>query len=246
MAEQDPDKALLNFKALLLDAQVFGVEGFGRRSPAMRDSPPTAPLVDLGAGAPAPSDSGADSLNRIASEADACRNCALGSGRTKCVPGLGNAEPEFVFVGEAPGADEDAQGVPFVGAAGQLLDRMIIAMGLTRDSVFIANVVKCRPPNNREPQHDEVAACMPFLSRQIDLLRPKVVIALGAHAARGLLGTADTVGSLRGRGHPLPGATCVVTYHPAYLLRAPQEKSKAWEDLKFALSLVGRVPPARA
>jgi DNA polymerase len=151
-----------------------------------------------------------------------------------------------MFVGEAPGADEDAQGLAFVGAAGQLLTKMIGAMGMSRDEVFIANVLKCRPPGNREPGPEEVSRCLPFLERQIALVQPKVLCALGSHAARNVLATDVSVGKLRGRVHSAFGTQVVVTYHPAYLLRSPGEKVKAWEDLKLVLDLLGRSPPPPA
>jgi DNA polymerase len=149
-----------------------------------------------------------------------------------------------MFIGEAPGADEDAQGLAFIGMAGQLLTKMIGAMGLTRDDVFIANILKCRPPENREPQPDEVAQCVGYLERQLAVVRPKVVVALGSHAARNLLGVTTTVGKLRGKVHDTHGTQVVVTYHPAYLLRSPGEKPKAWEDLKFVLKLLGKPVPS--
>jgi DNA polymerase len=218
-------------RALLADADAFGVLGWGappRGKPA--EAPPA--LVD-----------GAEELAKIAEEARACRRCPLGSSRTNAVPGQGNPRAELMFVGEAPGADEDAQGLAFVGAAGQLLTKMIGAMGLTRDEVYIANILKCRPPGNREPQPDEVAQCIPFLDRQLAVIRPRVVCALGSHAAKNLLGVPTSVGKLRGQVHDSRGTQVVVTYHPAYLLRSPGEKPKAWEDLKLVLKLLGRPVP---
>jgi DNA polymerase len=149
-----------------------------------------------------------------------------------------------MFVGEAPGADEDTQGIPFVGRAGQLLTKMIEAMGLTRDDVYIANVLKCRPPNNRDPQPDEVEQCEPFLFQQIASVQPKVVIALGAFAARTLLKTQDPISRLRGRVYEYRGAQLIPTFHPSFLLRSPGYKREAWEDLKKALALLGRQPPS--
>ena len=150
-----------------------------------------------------------------------------------------------MFVGEAPGADEDAQGVPFVGRAGQLLTKMIEAMGLRRDEVYIANVLKCRPPGNRDPQPDEVESCEPFLFQQIASIQPKVIIALGAFAARTLLKTQDPISRLRGRVYDYRGAQLIPTFHPSFLLRSPGYKREAWEDLKKALGLLGRQPPTR-
>lgn len=164
-----------------------------------------------------------------------CRACGLAATRKRTVPGVGAADAAWMFVGEAPGADEDAQGEPFVGAAGQLLDNMLGALGLARgNDVFIANVLKCRPPNNRTPEPLEVAACRPYLDRQIELVAPGLIVALGRSAACTLLGIEASVASLRNRVHRYRGTPLVVTYHPAYLLRTPADKAKAWEDLLFA------------
>jgi DNA polymerase len=165
-----------------------------------------------------------------------CRACSLGASRTCAVPGVGTLGATWMFVGEAPGAEEDARGEPFVGAAGKLLDNMLAALGLSRENdVFIANVLKCRPPGNRAPAAAEVEACRPYLDRQIELVSPSVIVALGKSAACTLLGVDAPVGSLRRRVHRYTGRPLVVTYHPAYLLRTPADKAKAWEDLLFAL-----------
>ena len=176
-----------------------------------------------------------------------CRACGLSATRRRTVPGVGAREAAWMFVGEAPGADEDAQGEPFVGAAGQLLDNMLAALGLARgDGVFIANVLKCRPPNNRTPEPLEVAACRPYLDRQIELVAPDLIVALGKSAACTLLGVDASVASLRNRVHRYRGTALVVTYHPAYLLRTPIDKAKAWEDLLFARRTLRDVASARA
>jgi DNA polymerase len=151
-----------------------------------------------------------------------------------------------MFVGEGPGADEDAQGLPFVGRAGQLLNNMINAMGLKREQVYIANVVKCRPPANRAPEPEEANTCTPFLFRQIDVVRPDVLVALGATAATYLLGQRQPLAGLRGRLHGFRGTKLVVTYHPAYLLRDPRQKKEAWADLQIAMRELGLKPPAKA
>ena len=148
-----------------------------------------------------------------------------------------------MFIGEAPGADEDEQGVPFVGRAGQLLTKMIEGMGFRRDEVYIANVLKCRPPGNRNPEPDEVASCQPFLFRQIASIRPKVIVTLGAFAARALLDTQAPVSRLRGRVYDVHGAKLIPTFHPSFLLRSPGYKREAWEDLKKALAVLDREPP---
>lgn len=168
----------------------------------------------------------------------ACRACALCAQRKQAVFGVGDESASWLFVGEGPGADEDEQGDPFVGQAGRLLDSMLAAIGLARNrEVYIANVVKCRPPGNRTPTPEEAKACAPFLDRQIELVGPKLIVALGKSAATRLLGTESSLASLRGRAHRYRGIPVVVTYHPAYLLRSLPEKAKAWEDLLFARRL---------
>jgi DNA polymerase len=187
----------------------------------------------------------AEGLQAIRDELGDCTRCKLHSlGRKQIVFGVGNPAADIMFVGEAPGADEDVQGVPFVGRAGQLLTKMIEAMGLKRDDVYIANVLKCRPPNNRDPQPDEVEQCEPFLFKQIATIQPKVIIALGAFAARALLKTQDPISRMRGRVYEYRGAHLIPTFHPSFLLRSPGYKREAWEDLKKALGLLGRQPPA--
>ena len=166
-----------------------------------------------------------------------CTACKLRAGCTQTVFGVGDEKAEWLFVGEGPGADEDAQGEPFVGQAGKLLDNMLAAIKLKRgDNVYIANIVKCRPPNNRTPEPDEIATCLPYLQQQIALIKPKLIVALGKTAATSLLGRETTLGSLRGTLHDFHGTPLIVTYHPAYLLRSPAEKAHAWEDLQQAVS----------
>lgn len=169
-----------------------------------------------------------------------CTRCRLHETRTRTVFGVGSREADWMVVGEAPGADEDRQGEPFVGRAGQLLNNMLKAIGLARDAVYIANILKSRPPHNRDPLPDEVAACEPYLLRQIELVQPKIILAVGRIAAQNLLKTDTKIGLLRGKRHTYPGTAIplVVTYHPAYLLRAPAEKRKAWEDLQFACKVL--------
>ena len=180
-----------------------------------------------------------------------CALCELAETRTQTVPGEGHPQADILFVGEAPGADEDALGRPFVGRAGQLLDRIIGACGLTREQVFIANILKCRPPGNRDPKADEIFKCMPYLVGQIELIEPKVIVALGAHAARTLLNTEEGIGRLRGRFHdchlcPSRGPIKLMpTYHPAYLLRnyTPDTRRRVWEDMKKVLAEIGLPSP---
>jgi DNA polymerase len=165
-----------------------------------------------------------------------CRACALHTTRTKTVFGVGDGNANWMFIGEGPGADEDALGEPFVGQAGRLLDNMLAALDLKRQvNVYIANVVKCRPPANRNPQPEEAQACEPFLQRQIDLVKPRLIVALGRVAALNLLGREASIASLRGQVLDYKGTPLIVTYHPAYLLRSLNDKAKAWEDLCFAL-----------
>jgi uracil-DNA glycosylase len=165
-----------------------------------------------------------------------CTACRLRAGCRQTVFGVGDEKAEWLFVGEGPGADEDVQGEPFVGQAGKLLDNMLAAIKLKRGSnVYIANIVKCRPPNNRTPEPDEIATCLPYLQRQIELIKPKLIVALGKTAATSLLGRDATLGSLRGTIHNFQGIPLLITYHPAYLLRSPAEKAKAWQDLRFAV-----------
>ncbi len=178
-------------------------------------------------------DAGGDGWNLLQNEVQSCQHCALSKSRTRTVFGSGNPQAELLLIGEAPGAEEDRQGQPFVGKAGKLLDAMLQAIGLLRDQVFICNVLKCRPPNNRNPQAAEVAACAPFLSAQIDYIKPKVVLALGRFAAHSLLQTEKPVYKMRENNNVLPGTEIpvVVTYHPASLLRNPEQKAQSWQDL---------------
>ncbi len=184
-------------------------------------------------------------LQLIREDIGDCTRCALHKGRNKLVFGDGDPAARLMFVGEGPGADEDAQGLPFVGKAGQLLNNMISAMGLKREEVYIANVVKCRPPGNRTPEPDEGNTCSPFLFRQIDVVRPQVLVALGATAATYLLGQRQPLAGLRGRVHAFRGMQLIVTYHPAYLLRDPRQKKEAWADLQIAMRELGLKAPVR-
>jgi uracil-DNA glycosylase len=177
--------------------------------------------------------------NTFAPDVAQCVACGLCKSRRNTVPGVGDRNAEWLFVGEAPGAEEDARGEPFVGQAGRLLDSMLAALGMTRSkNVYIANVLKCRPPNNRTPEPGEAEACQPYLERQIGLLRPKLIVALGKSAASLLLRTDATIASLRGRIHSYRGVPLLVTYHPAYLLRNLPDKAKAWEDLLLARATI--------
>jgi uracil-DNA glycosylase family 4 len=218
-----------------LDA--MGITRWGRRvaPPAQVAAPIVTPVAEPAASPVLPADSDWATLEEAVR---ACTRCALHGTRTQTVFGVGNRRAEWLFVGEAPGADEDRQGEPFVGRAGQLLNAMLAALGLKREQVYIANVLKCRPPNNRDPQAHEVEQCEPYLIRQIELIRPKLIIALGRHAAHSLLKTDLALARLRGQRLSYQNIPLVVTYHPAYLLRTPSDKRKAWEDLRRARALL--------
>ena len=185
----------------------------------------------------------AAALELIRDEIGDCTRCALHTGRHSIVFADGSPTARLMFVGEGPGADEDAQGLPFVGRAGQLLNNMIAAMGLKREEVYIANIVKCRPPGNRTPEPVEANTCSPFLFRQIDVVRPQVLVALGATAATYLLGARQPLAGLRGRVHAFRGMSLIVTYHPAFLLRDPRQKKEAWADLQLAMKELGLKAP---
>jgi DNA polymerase len=223
------------------------------------NAPATAPALDVPAAAPvsaagvrpdpappltppreAAGRPGAELLAELRDEiGPACTRCKLHTlGRKQVVFGVGNPEADLMFVGEAPGADEDLQGEPFVGRAGQLLTKIIEAIGLRRDQVYIANVIKCRPPGNRNPEGDEVEQCEPFLFRQIDAVKPRVIVALGKFAAQSLLKSTDPITRLRGRTFTYRGATLIPTFHPAYLLRNPSSKRDVWEDMKKVRDLL--------
>jgi uracil-DNA glycosylase len=181
----------------------------------------------------------AEALVAVRTEIGDCTRCKLHAmGRRQIVFGVGNPDADLMFVGEAPGGDEDIQGIPFVGRAGQLLTKIIEAIGLKREQVYIANVIKCRPPGNRNPEQDEVDTCEPFLFQQIDIIKPKVIVALGTFAARALLRTLDPISRLRGRVYDYRGAKLIPTFHPAYLLRNPSSKREVWEDMKVVRRLL--------
>lgn len=206
------------------------------------ETAPAAPLVV----AAAPIPDGFASLAAIAADVMRCTRCGLCQARTQAVPGEGNGDgPDILFVGEGPGEEEDLQGRPFVGKAGQLLDKMIDAMGYGRNEVYIANVVKCRPPDNRKPQREEMEMCMPYLRQQIRLIRPKVIVGLGGTAMEGLLGKPVGITRMRGIWQDYDGIKLMPTFHPSYLLRDPTKKKDAWNDLQLVLQALGRTPRPR-
>jgi uracil-DNA glycosylase family 4 len=224
-----------------------------RRAPA-RPAPPAtpAPKIPLTPDAFGPSlfesveRIPGDTLQRIREDIGDCTRCRLHKSRTNIVFGVGNPNAELVFVGEGPGRDEDLKGEPFVGRAGKLLTQMIEAMGLQRGEVYICNVVKCRPPENRLPEKDEIATCSPFLMRQLGVIAPKVIVCLGACAAQTLLSTNAGISKFRGQWFDFHGSKLIATYHPAYLLRNPPAKGEVWNDLKKVLTELGREIPKRA
>jgi uracil-DNA glycosylase family 4 len=223
-------------KMYYLDA--MGIQVWQRRGlvePATETVAAAGPKAPV---SPAALQVGTMDWSALAQAVSQCQRCALHKTRTQTVFGVGSHDARWVFVGEAPGAEEDRQGEPFVGRAGQLLNAMLFALNLQRDEVYIANVLKCRPPENRDPRPEEVEQCEPYLQRQIELIQPSVIVALGRHAAHSLLKTELALGKLRGTRHEYHGTPLVVTYHPAYLLRSPREKAKAWADLKLAQSIV--------
>jgi len=238
-------------------ARELGVEGISR-DPVVRrrpDEPLRTPSVSQQASAQAAGDATApgptivaatfvskkdEALAAIRDDIGDCTRCKLHTGRKNIVFGVGNPESPLMFVGEGPGADEDEQGIPFVGRAGGLLTQIITAMGYERDAVYIANIVKCRPPGNRAPEPDEIAACGPFLRRQIEAIKPRVIVALGSTAAQALLGTTQPISRLRGRFHDLDGVRVMPTFHPSYLLRTPSAKRDVWEDMKLVMKALGK------
>jgi DNA polymerase len=227
----------------------LGIHSFYRRGEApaasaladevvdVRTAPASTPLPIIG-------DKNAR-LNAIRADIGDCTRCRLSKARKNIVFGVGNIDADIMFVGEGPGADEDEQGEPFVGRAGQLLNNMITAMGIKREDVYIANVVKCRPPGNRTPERDECDTCGPFLMKQIETVKPKVIVALGAVAAKYLLGINDSMTNLRGRIYDFKDSKLAVTYHPAYLLRDPRQKAEAWKDLQMVMRHLGMKIPTK-
>jgi len=221
-----------------------GIDGVSRdpawrRRPGEGASDPAAMVAPPDALAAAGHTDAAETLESVREHLGDCTRCKLHRlGRRQIVYGVGNPQAELMFIGEAPGHDEDIQGLPFVGRAGQLLTRIIEAIDLTRDDVYIANVIKCRPPENRNPEADEVASCEPFLFRQVRVIKPRVIVALGTFAAQALLRTNDPISRLRGKIFHYGDARLIPTFHPAYLLRSPERKREVWEDMKKVRALL--------
>jgi uracil-DNA glycosylase len=234
----------------------LGIYDFYRRSQAEPDLPveqfniaettePAPQMSKAAAPPPVPADR-TSALRLIREEIGDCTRCRLHKqGRKQIVFGVGNPNADLMFIGEAPGADEDEQGEPFVGRAGQLLNNMIKAMGLRREEVYIANIIKCRPPNNRTPERDECETCSPFLMQQIKVIEPRAIVALGAVAAKTLLAVNAPMSELRGHWYDFRGTKLAVTYHPAFLLRDPRQKKEAWKDLQMVMKELGLQPPEK-
>jgi DNA polymerase len=217
--------------------EALGIDAWVSRGNTARAAQPVAPPSGNGA-------AGADAAiwDELAAQVRSCTRCGLHATRTQTVFGVGNRRAELMVIGEAPGADEDAQGEPFVGRAGQLLNSILRGMGWPRETVFIANVLKCRPPGNRDPAPEEAASCRPYLQAQVDLVQPRMLLAVGRIAAQNLLATETPIGKLRGRVHSFGtrAIPLIVTYHPAYLLRSPGEKRKVWSDMKLLRTELAR------
>lgn len=245
--EQDGTRTILKDpKAAPLFAAAQAAAGAAaapaKPAPAAPQDPAQRPAQARPAAAPAVAEGPRKTLDEVRRELGDCRRCKLCEGRTNLVFGVGNPRAELVFVGEGPGAEEDKQGIPFVGAAGQLLTKMIEAMKFKRDDVYICNVVKCRPPNNRNPEPDEIEACEPFLKAQLQALQPKVIVALGKFATQTLLRDSTAITRLRGQWRTYQGVPLMPTFHPAYLLRQPADKKLAWMDLQEVMKRFGKTP----
>lgn len=234
------------------EMDMFFTGGFGLKSESDQNAQEDTELPET---TKATSAQAAKGLKEITGDVNMCCRCSLSSSRTNAVPGEGSPSARIVFVGEAPGADEDARGRPFVGKAGKLLDKIINAMGLKRGDVFICNILKCRPPDNRDPRPDEIVKCQPFLHKQLEAIGPEIIVALGAHAAQTLLETDKTIGKLRGMFHEYYTSQdsspikLMATYHPAYLLRSysPENRKKVWDDMKKVLTELGmEIPSAQS
>ena len=229
----------------------LGIHDFYRRpvqdAGAVAEPPAESQARESNSSPVAQADDRAAALRRIREDIGDCTRCRLHKqGRKQIVFGVGNPHAELMFIGEAPGADEDEQGEPFVGRAGQLLNNMIKAMGLRREGVYIANIIKCRPPSNRTPERDECDTCSPFLMRQIAIVQPKAIVALGAVAAKTLLAVNAPMSELRGHWYDFRGTRLAVTYHPAFLLRDPRQKKETWKDLQMVMRELGLAIPEKA
>lgn len=240
MSDHDHTATLAELRAFFDDLRQAGVE---RLYPPPRPGnlpvcPPGVVGIDRGGESPCRQ----ETLEEIRLDLGDCRRCPLCSGRSNIVFGVGNPQAQLVFVGEAPGREEDERGEPFVGEAGRLLDRIILAMGLRREEVYICNILKCRPPGNRDPEAEEIAACEPFLRRQLAAIRPALIVSLGRISAQTLLRDATPISRLRGTWRSYEGIPLLPTFHPAYLLRNPGEKREVWEDMKQVMARLRALP----
>ncbi|MDT8421074.1 MAG: uracil-DNA glycosylase [Desulfuromonadales bacterium] len=228
---QECRELITQCKGVLQDLQMCGIDSLPIDSG--QALPPCPVSIEPRSGKLQPGvDCRPETLAEIERDLTECQRCALCQGRSKVVFGVGNPHAQLVLVGEAPGREEDRQGYPFVGEAGQLLDRILFAMKLSREQVYICNVIKCRPPQNRDPRPEEIASCEPFLQRQLNAIRPRLIVTLGKFAAQTLLRSQESMGRLRGQWHVYQGIPLMPTYHPAYLLRTPSGKRDVWEDMK--------------
>lgn len=219
------------------------VTGGEKTAPPLEASPVAESALLLPVAEPHAQAAAGETLDDIRSELGECVRCQLGSQRTNLVFGVGNPRARLVFIGEAPGREEDLKGEPFVGEAGQLLTKIIQAMGFARDEVYICNVLKCRPPGNRNPHHEEIEQCAPFMLRQVRAIAPEAVVALGTFAAQTLLATKEPISRLRGRFHDYHGIPLMPTFHPAFLVRNPERKREVWADMKQVMALMGKDVP---
>jgi len=247
MENLDAATAIASLKLYLEELQETGVEGLpmAAASPVIAAEPAITAEPEIIAEEPAPEAARPETLEDVRAAVGECGRCSLGKTRTNLVFGVGNPGAELVFVGEAPGRDEDLQGAPFVGEAGQLLTKIIQAMGYSRDEVYICNVLKCRPSNNRNPLPPEIEACHPFLLRQLKAISPKAIVALGTFAAQTLLGTKAPISQLRGTFHDYHGIPLMPTFHPAFLLRNAAMKREVWEDMQQVMKFLGRDIPQK-
>ena len=230
-------QAELGLGEMIINPEALVAEETGKEAPTVTNLDSDSEVVDMFIGTgPTLGPPQYESLEMHYKDISDCQLCPLAQSRTNFVYGAGNPEADLMFVGEAPGRDEDLRGEPFVGRAGQLLDKILVAMKMSREQVYIANILKCRPPGNRDPQPDEMEKCFPYLKEQIRLIRPKVLCALGRIAAQAMLNTKTPLGRLRGKWHEVEGVPLVVTYHPAALLRFPKYKRDTWEDMQMIMA----------
>ncbi|BEH10880.1 uracil-DNA glycosylase [Geobacter sulfurreducens subsp. ethanolicus] len=239
MTGDTPREVIASLRRYLEEVRETGVEGLPLAAPA-----PSVSVVEASS-APAASGEARETLDDIRREMGGCHRCALGAGRTNLVFGVGNPAARLMIIGEAPGRDEDFRGEPFVGEAGQLLTKIIEAMGFAREDVYICNVLKCRPPHNRDPASAEIEACSSFMLRQVMAVAPEAILALGTFAAQAILSTKEPISRLRGRFHDYHGIPLMPTFHPAFLLRNPERKRDVWDDVRQVMGLLGKEAPGK-